>query len=84
MQFTKIVHLIGGEKILITEAECLALVDLINKSPQGFVKIQNSLINKSSIAYIGDHHATNYLKKMELAQEKTNLKITGGDVKQIE
>lgn len=77
MQFTKIVHLIGGEKILITEKECEDLVNLINKKPEGFVKIQNSLVNKISIAYIGDHSSTTDIKKTNNANLETKLKLEG-------
>lgn len=77
MQFTKIVHLIGGEKILITEKECEALKKLLKQKPQGFVEIQNELVNKTSIAYIGNHSATSDMAKMDKATTETNLKLEG-------
>lgn len=77
MNFTKIVHLIGGEKILITDRECEALVKLINEKPQGFIKLQNSLVNKQSIAYIGDHQSTSQIKSMDKAQAETEMKVLG-------
>jgi hypothetical protein len=79
MQFTKIVHLIGGEKILITEKECDELVKMINEKPEGFVKIQNSLINKLSVAYIGNHDATADIKKLDNANLERKLKLAGRD-----
>jgi hypothetical protein len=77
MNYTKIVHLIGGEKILISEQEFESLVKVLEQKPQGFIKLQGAMVNKSSIAYMGNHEMTSHMNKLEKSQIETQLKIEG-------
>jgi hypothetical protein len=63
MKYTKAIFLISGEVITITDKEFNAIVRIVEKKPEGFLKVQGQLINKRSIAKIGNHHATSDMKK---------------------
>lgn len=83
MQYTKIVHLIGGEKILLTDMQAKELQEAIGRNAQGFIRLGSNLINKTSIAYVGDHHATAVIQRMDKYQEETNLKLKEYDIKRL-
>jgi hypothetical protein len=50
---THIVVLMGGMRIWITEQECNLVKNAIYDAKKSFVEISESIINKSSILYVG-------------------------------
>lgn len=83
MNYPRVIKLIGGEDIIITEDEFQAIKKELQIKPTGFIEVQGELINKTSIAKIGNHHATAQMNKIEGIQEKTDLKIKTSEVKRI-
>ncbi len=79
MDYTKVIKLIGGENITITESEYKAIVEELKNKPTGFIEVQGELINKASIAKVGNHHATAYMGRIDNRQKETDLKISEPD-----
>jgi hypothetical protein len=84
MLYPKVIKMIGGENITITEDEFQAIKKELKIKPTGFIEVQGELINKISIAKVGNHHATAFMEKIEGHQKETDLKIKADETKRIE
>jgi hypothetical protein len=83
MDYTKAIFLMSGEVITITDKQ---EIDVRAQLSQGaeWISIEGQLINTKAIAKIGSHHATSYLKKLEINQGKTDLKIKMDETKKLD
>ena len=77
-EYKRAILLISGEVITITEDEEKQVKKMVLDGSE-WIEVQNELINARYISKIGSHHATAYLKKVEIYQNETDKKLRDGE-----
>jgi hypothetical protein len=83
MNYPKAIYLMTNEVITITIEEEKAIKENL-KAGAEWIEVQGNLINAKSVSKVGNHHATDYMEKIEGVQTKTDLKIKESEIKKLE